>query len=108
MSDLFIERLCTAISPDGRTLSTRIGITKPGKVNDHAWVCGIDYGGIDSNTEAMGVDSWQAIQTAMQLVYIHLTIQKSLGWTFRFFDEEEADPFTLLPLMGQTQPAPLY
>ncbi len=66
---MIAERNLYAMAPDGRGFELKIGVGSPYKLSEDEWACAVQLGGLHNNlSDQHGIDSWQALQLAYQLV----------------------------------------
>lgn len=76
MDGMIAERGIFSISPAGERKSLRIAVGTPYRVNDVSWACSATIEGLHNKLgEGVGVDSWQALVSAIGLV-------RQLLWNF--------------------------
>ena len=87
-----IERVWVAVSPEGRELATSIRIGAPQQQPTGEWTSTVTLENLASRPEMIhGVDSWQAMQLAMQHAAVRVAHLQSLGWRFYFDTEDQAN-----------------
>ena len=68
------ERRVYAVGSDGRGFDVHIGVGRPYQITEDEWACSVRVDGLHNNLrDQHGIDSWQALQLAYQLVAQLLT-----------------------------------
>ncbi|NVI81934.1 MULTISPECIES: hypothetical protein [unclassified Janthinobacterium] len=97
-----MKRVFCATAPDGEKFDTFLSIGIPQRMSENHWSCEVFIDKIFNEPKNVaGVDSWHAMQLAMNMIYMELRIRKKFGWGFSWFDGEEDDLKSLLPPLGQ-------
>jgi hypothetical protein len=68
-----VSRKLLAIDASGREFDLTIAIGEPYKVAEGEWACPVSMEGLHRLRDIRGIDSWQAMQLAYQLVAMTLT-----------------------------------
>ena len=68
------ERLIHAVSREGSTTDVHLGVGTPYEITKDEWACPVCLDGLHDNLrDQHGLDSWQALQLAYQLIEQLLT-----------------------------------
>lgn len=96
------ERKLFASTADGHTFEIHLAVGKPYPVSEDEWACSVLLEGLHSNLrDQHGVDSWQALQLAYQLVVRLLTyFVQDGGQLFWEQGGEPISPSTLVPKLS--------
>jgi hypothetical protein len=63
------RRAIHAVAPDGSSREVQLGIGAPYEISSEEWACAVRLQGLHENLHDIhGVDSWQALQLASQLI----------------------------------------
>ena len=96
------EREWLAVSPDGTEHRLVLSVGGPQHKPRGEWTCAVTLWPLDSGThEVAGMDSWQAVELAMQHIAYRIQAFQRLGWQF-FWDanREPASPADLYKSVG--------
>ncbi len=87
-----IERVWVAVSPDGRERTASIRVGAPQKQPTGEWTSTVTLENLASSPDVIhGIDSWQAIQLAMQHAAVRVAHLQSLGWRFYWDADDQAN-----------------
>jgi len=91
------ERRIFAIAPDGAIFNIHIFVGAPYKVSEEEWACAVGLEGLHSSLrDQHGIDSWQVLQLAYQLINQLLVYFIEDGG--RLYWSKEGEPITLSEL----------
>jgi hypothetical protein len=86
-----IERVWVAVAPEGRALTTSIRVSAPQQQPTGEWACTVTLENLASRPDMIhGMDSWQAMQLAMQHAAVRVAHLQSLGWRFYWDANDQA------------------
>jgi hypothetical protein len=92
------RRILLALDKDGREFTLTLGIGHPYEISHDEWACPVSLDGLQERlSDQHGVDSWQSLQLAYQL------IAQLLGYFIeeggKLFWPESRDPVALAELI---------
>jgi hypothetical protein len=98
-----IKRVWLAVSPEGREVTASIHVDAPEEQATGEWTAAITLENLAPRPDRIhGIDSWQAVQLAMQHAAVRVAHFQSLGWRFYwdaddYANGEPANPSDLYP-----------
>jgi hypothetical protein len=80
-----IERVLVAVSPEGRQLSATVRVGAPQPQPTGEWTASVTLENLVSRPDLIhGMDSWQAVQLAMQHAAVRVAHLQDQGWRFYY------------------------
>ena len=98
MEKMSAEKTLYFCSPDGEEFISKILIGFPQKVSDVEWKCDVKIEKVSKLRSAYGIDSLQALISALSLAQAILVGRGKMGW--RFFWTEAKKPATPEKIFG--------
>jgi hypothetical protein len=94
-----VSRKLLAIDANGREFEVTIAIGAPYEVAEAEWACPASMEGLHRLRDVRGIDSWQAMQLAHQLIAMVLSSFVEDGGRLKWLDEL-ISPDQLFPRTG--------
>ena len=98
MNQIVSEKILLFRSPNGIEFVSSISIGMPEKVSNFEWKCGVEIRKVDKLRLARGIDSLQALVSALSLAQAILVGRVKKGW--QIFWPEDKRPTTPEEIFG--------